>query len=90
MEPRREALQREVRLGYRQGKRSYVSVVREHYLREDISCLSELCVLCPELNSSKHRKKGEISQTVRIYYSIFMFGFIRSPLRGPKKIIPHS
>ena len=37
-----------MRIGYRRG-RSHVSVVREHYLREDISCKSELCILCPEL-----------------------------------------
>ena len=27
-----------------------MSVVREHYLREDISCKSELCVLCPDIH----------------------------------------
>ena len=41
-------LEKEVRLGYNHGKRSYVSVVREHYLREDLSCRSELCALCSD------------------------------------------
>ena len=54
MEPRREALEKEVRLSYGRGKRSYVSVVREHYLREDISCQSELCVLCSDLPSQRN------------------------------------
>ena len=39
-------VEKEVRLSYGRGKRSYVSVVREHYLREDVSCGSERCILC--------------------------------------------
>ena len=57
---RGERLEKEVRLSYGRGKRSYVSVVREHYLREDISCGSELCVLCRDISSHKNRKKGVI------------------------------
>lgn len=40
-------LEKEVRLGY--GKRTgrgYVSVVREHYLRDDVGCKREGCSLC--------------------------------------------
>ena len=39
-------LEKEVRIGHGRGKRGNVSVVREHYLRDDISCKSEACVLC--------------------------------------------
>ena len=42
-------LEKEVRIGYGKGRRSYVSVVREHYLRDDIPCKSEACVLCAEI-----------------------------------------
>ena len=50
MDQELERLEKEVRLAYNHGRRSYVSVVREHYLREDISCKSELCVLCPDIH----------------------------------------
>ena len=53
-----EQLEKEVRLSYGRGKRSYVSVVREHYLREDLSCGSELCILCKELPSPATVSKG--------------------------------
>ena len=42
-------LEKEVRIGYGKGRRSYVSVVREHYLRDDIPCKSEACALCMEI-----------------------------------------
>lgn len=45
-------------MSYGRGKRSYVSVVREHYLREDIPCGSELCVLCRDISSHNNKKKG--------------------------------
>jgi len=41
-----QRLEKEVRIGYGRGKRGNVSVVREHYLRDDIPCKSEACVLC--------------------------------------------
>ena len=44
-----ERLEKEVRIGYGKGKRGYVSVLREHYLRDDIPCKSEACALCGQL-----------------------------------------
>ena len=46
-----QRLEKEVRIGYGRGKRGNVSVVREHYLRDDIPCKSEACVLCTTLIS---------------------------------------
>lgn len=42
-----KCIEKEVRLPYRRGgKRSYISVVREHYLRDDIPCKVENCPTC--------------------------------------------
>ena len=39
----RDKVDKKVRLRWDRKRRSYVSVVREHYFRDDISCKSELC-----------------------------------------------
>lgn len=41
-----KSLEKEVRLTYGKGRRGYVSVIREHYLRDDISCKVEKCSIC--------------------------------------------
>jgi DIS3-like exonuclease 1 len=41
-----KCLEKEVRLVHRRGRRSHVSVIREHYLRDDISCKAEKCRIC--------------------------------------------
>ena len=38
-------IEKEVRLTHRK-RRANVSVVREHYLRDDISCKAEKCCIC--------------------------------------------
>ena len=44
-------VEEQVRVGHgRRGRRAAVSVVREHYLRDDISCRVQACALCGELN----------------------------------------
>ena len=48
-------LEKEVRIGYDHARRSYVSVVREHYLREDISCKSDMCMLCPAIAAQPNK-----------------------------------
>ena len=42
----RKCIEKEVRLPYRKGKKANHSVVREHYLRKDISCKAEKCCIC--------------------------------------------
>ncbi len=50
-------LEKEVRLGYGRGKaRGYVSVVREHYLRDDIACKRDGCCICQELSCPDGRQ----------------------------------
>ena len=49
-------LDKEVRIGYGKGRgRGNVSVLREHYLRDDVPCKSEGCALCSELGSTGGR-----------------------------------
>ena len=87
LERAKQRIEKQVRLGYNRGKRSYVSVTREHYLREDISCRSELCVLCREI-APPTGSKG--ANCVCVCVCVSTFSVVISPLRGPKKIIPHS
>lgn len=48
-----DRIEKEVRLTYGKGRRGYVSVVREHYLRDDISCKTEKCCICGAQIDSK-------------------------------------
>ena len=49
----REKVDKKVRLRWDATRRSHVSVVREHYFRDDISCKSELCSIKECQNNSK-------------------------------------
>lgn len=62
--------EKEVRLSYNHPRRSYVSVVREHYLREDISCRSELCVLCPDYPSHSKSKGVSLKAWAGLVFNI--------------------
>ena len=47
-----DRVEKEVRLTYTK-RRTHVSVIREHYLRDDISCKAEKCCICDHHDSSQ-------------------------------------
>lgn len=48
-----EKVNKEVRLKWGRGRRGHVSVLRENYFRDDVSCKSEICIL-PECSQQSH------------------------------------
>lgn len=46
--------EKQIRIGYRKGRRGNVSVTREHYLRDDISCKVRGCALCEDISSNRN------------------------------------
>ncbi|XP_064382954.1 DIS3-like exonuclease 1 [Halichondria panicea] len=52
--------EKQVRIGYGKGRRGYVSVTREHYLRDDISCKVEKCILCDEEDSGLRKQAARL------------------------------
>ena len=81
-----ERLEKEVRLGYSRGKRSYVSVVREHYLREDISCRSELCLLCRDIPSHGSPKGATFTAAVYVCALCVCVCYLLALREGLKKL----
>lgn len=63
-----EQREKEIRLSSAR-RRGIVSVVREHYLRVDISCKVDRCALCAECNQGNKQRKGLLDAN-SMYYII--------------------
>ena len=57
--------EREVRLNYAKGKRGYVSVMREQYLRTDIPCKVKECTIC-DIDSKRSDWKGSVKLILKL------------------------